>query len=138
MVRCSACGYISTQPWRASRRASTWWLPDELVRGMLEQPVSRVFLVPGPDLWTQTRGRPRVAFARQVAMYLAHVACGLSLTDVGQVFCRDRTTVAHACGLIEDRRDDPAFDRSLELLEGVVQMLLVSSAFVPDQPRASA
>lgn len=84
---------------------------------MLEQAVSRVFMVASSDLWSQTRGRPRVAFARQVAMYLAHVAWGLSLTEVGLVFARDRTTVAHACGLVEDCRDDPMLDRSLELLE---------------------
>ena len=39
-------------------------------------------------------------------MYLAHVTCGLSLTEVGEVFARDRTTVAHACGRVEDLRDD--------------------------------
>lgn len=83
----------------------------------------RVFLVASADLWSQTRGRPRAAFARQVAMYLAHVGCGLSLTEVGQVFARDRTTVAHACAIVEDLRDDPLLDRSLELLEGVVRSL---------------
>jgi chromosomal replication initiation ATPase DnaA len=93
------------------------------VRQTLEQAVSRVFLVASADLWSVTRGRPDVAFARQVAMYLAHVACGLTLTEVGHVFLRDRTTVAHACGLVEDLRDDPAFDRLLELLEGVVRSL---------------
>ena len=59
-------------------------------------------------------------------MYLAHVAFGLTLTEVGQVFARDRTTVAHACSLIEDLRDDLAFDRSLELLEGVLRFLTPS------------
>ena len=54
-------------------------------------------------------------------MYLAHVTCGLSLTEVGQVFARDRTTVAHACSRVEDQRDDPAFDRALELLEGILR-----------------
>ncbi|MGE0024726.1 MAG: hypothetical protein AB7S70_13975, partial [Hyphomicrobium sp.] len=53
-----------------------------------------------------------------------HVSCGLSLTDVGQVFSRDRTTVAHACAVIEDRRDDPAFDRALELMEWIVPTLI--------------
>ena len=78
---------------------------------MLEQAVLRVFMVASADLWSGTRGRPSVAFARQVGMYLAHVTCGLSLTEVGEVFARDRTTVAHACGRVEDQRDDPAFDR---------------------------
>jgi hypothetical protein len=30
---------------------------------------------------------------------------------------RDRTTVAHACGLVEDQRDDPNFDFRLDHLE---------------------
>ena len=88
---------------------------------MLEQAVARVFMVASADLWSETRGCPRVAFARQVAMYLAHVAWGLTLTEVGHVFSRDRTTVAHACGVVEDSRDDPVLDRSLELLEGVLR-----------------
>ena len=103
---------------------------------MLEQAVSRVFMVASADLWSGTRGRPRVAFARQVAMYLAHVAWGLTLTEVGQVFARDRTTVAHACGLVEDSRDDPVLDRSLELLEGVLRSF--SPACVPSSPPSSA
>ena len=45
-----------------------------------------------------------MALARQVAMYVAHVTCGLSLTDVGLIFARDRTTVApQALALLNDR-----------------------------------
>ncbi len=56
-------------------------------------------------------------------MYLAHVVFSLSLTEVGHLFARDRTTVAHACMIVEDRRDDRCFDRSLELLESAVRLL---------------
>jgi chromosomal replication initiation ATPase DnaA len=98
---------------------------------MLEQAVSQVFMVGSDDLWSGTRGCPRVALARQVAMYLAHVACGLTLTEVGRVFARDRTTVAHACCLVEDLRDDTAFDRSLELLEAVLRSLVPAAAPLP-------
>ncbi len=98
-------------------------LPDQCMRPILEQAISKVFMVAGSDLWSGTRGKPRVALARQVAMYLAHVACGLTMTEVGQIFARDRTTVRHACGLVEDMRDEPSFDRSLDLLEGVMRLL---------------
>ena len=98
---------------------------------MLDQAVLRVFMVASADVWSITRGRPNAALARQVAMYLAHVACGLSLTEVGHVFNRDRTTVAHACGRVEDLRDDLAFDRSLELLEGVMRALLPTTPPAP-------
>jgi chromosomal replication initiation ATPase DnaA len=64
-----------------------------------------------------TRGAPRVAFARQVAMYLAHVGFALSFAAVGRMFGRDRTTVSHACRVIEDGRDDAWLDRRLAVLE---------------------
>jgi chromosomal replication initiation ATPase DnaA len=83
-----------------------------------------VFEVGVEDLRGRTRGPARTAFARQVAMYLAHVGCGVSLTEVGVLFERDRTTVAHACGLVEDRRDDPDFDYRLDHLERAVSSLI--------------
>ncbi|WID95689.1 helix-turn-helix domain-containing protein [Bosea vestrisii] len=63
------------------------------------------------------RGARRIAFARQLAMYLTHVGFGLTLTEVGSCFERDRTTVRHACALIEDRRDEPTFDFAVSALE---------------------
>ncbi len=62
-------------------------------------------------------------------MYLAHVALGITMRDVGGLFARDRTTVAHACGVIEDKRDEPAFDRALELLEWTIIALLLPRRF---------
>ena len=90
---------------------------------MIEHVVTCVFGVPTNDLQKANRGRANVALARQAAMYLAHVGCSLTLTEVGYLFERDRTTVAHACALIEDRRDNPDFDRALELLERAVKAL---------------
>jgi hypothetical protein len=89
----------------------------------LEFAIAVAFEIETIDLRKPTRGRADTAFARQVAMYLAHVAYGLSLSDVGRVFQRDRTTVAYACGVVEDRRDDAAIDRTLDLLETVVARL---------------
>ena len=57
-------------------------------------------------------------------MYLAHVGCGLALTEVGRAFGRDRTTVAHACGVVEDRRDEAEFDCMLTHLEDAVASLI--------------
>lgn len=90
----------------------------------VEDAVAHAFGIAAMDLRSATRGRARAAFARQAAMYLAHVACSLTYTDVGRIFARDRTTVAHGCGLVEDRRDDPHFDRAMELLERVVVTLM--------------
>lgn len=84
---------------------------------MIEQTVAQAFGIKTFELRAPTRRRAPVALARQVAMYLAHVTCGLTLTEVGRLFGRDRTTAAHACRLVEDRRDDPNFDKSLDCLE---------------------
>ncbi|WP_332684323.1 helix-turn-helix domain-containing protein [Bosea sp. (in: a-proteobacteria)] len=70
------------------------------------------------------RGVGRAAFGRQVAMYLAHVGFGLSLTQVGLAFGRDRTTVRHACALVEDRRDQPGFELALAALEAGLALRL--------------
>ncbi len=83
-----------------------------------------VFRVPRVDLSSPTRGRKRVALARQVAMYLAHVTYGLNYKDTGNLFGRDRTTAAHACEVIEDRREDPVFERVMQLLESITRALL--------------
>lgn len=88
-----------------------------LARRVVEQAVAMAFQVPLRELRARTRRRAPIAFARQVAMYLSHVAYGLTLTEVGILFMRDRTTVAHACGIVEDRRDDPMFDIFLDHLE---------------------
>ena len=89
---------------------------------LIEQAVACAFDIPRRELRAPTRRCASVAFARQVAMYLAHVVCGYSLTQVGLLFQRDRTTAAYACRKIEDGRDDPAFDFCLECLESAVRV----------------
>ena len=95
------------------------------MRLAIELGVSRVFGVDNQSLERVSRGAAKVALARQVAMYLAHVGCGLSMTAAGRLFNRDRTTVAHACLIVEDRRDDPLFDRALDLLEWAVPVMVL-------------
>jgi chromosomal replication initiation ATPase DnaA len=87
--------------------------------------------IPIAGLRAANRGRKPIALARQTAMYLAHVTFGLSLTRVGICFGRDRTTVRHACALIEDRRDDPGLEFGLTALEAA---LLAAMAKLVEQP----
>ena len=98
-------------------------LPAISTRRVVEQAVAVVFQVPLDELRARTRRKARVALARQVAMYLTHVACGITLTEVGILFGRDRTTVAYACRIVEDRRDNRMFDTSLDHLETAIYRL---------------
>ena len=89
------------------------------LRWLLEEAAAVAFGVAAADLRAKSRRNAVVAFARQSAMYVAHVILGLNYTDVGRLFHRDRTTAAHACRRVEDCRDDPLIDRRLELLAQV-------------------
>jgi len=68
-----------------------------------------------------SRGTAEIALARQLAMYLAHTLLGRTMEDVGRLLGRDRTTVAHACAVIEDRREKRDFDRAVERIENAVR-----------------
>jgi len=85
------------------------------IHKLVEHCVVSVLRIPALALRSRGRAAP-ISLARQMAMYLAHVAFRLSFTQVGQLFGRDRTTVAHACGVIEDLRDDQIIDRALTVL----------------------
>ncbi|CAN7225096.1 MULTISPECIES: helix-turn-helix domain-containing protein [Ensifer] len=67
---------------------------------------------------------------RQIAMYVCHVVLQISQGDIANAFERDRTTVRHACSVIEDRRDAADFDAFIETIER-----LVSSAFTAQAER---
>jgi chromosomal replication initiation ATPase DnaA len=101
---------------RGARRLRTAQLAQGKIQIVVALVCSAYDLTPA-QIFRPSRGKARVAFARQVAMYVAHVWLGLSLSEVGRRFARDRTTVAHACGLVEDRRDDPVLDATLTVLE---------------------
>ena len=79
--------------------------------------VAAAFMVPIAELHATTRRTATIALARQSAMYLAHVACGLNFTDAGRAFGRARTTAARACRAIEDRREEACLDTALADLE---------------------
>ena len=68
------------------------------------------------NLLSGGRGSSAEARGRQIAMYLMRASLGMSLGRVAQAFGRDRSTVSHACQIIEDLRDDPDFDVWVEQL----------------------
>jgi hypothetical protein len=65
------------------------------------------------------RRRPR-CHMRQIAMYLSHVVLSVPYQTIATAFGRDRTTVMHACSVVEDRRDDAGYDRFVEQCERCV------------------
>jgi chromosomal replication initiation ATPase DnaA len=91
----------------------------------------------GADMMCATRGAAHAAFVRQVAMYLAHVAFEMSLSRIAYAFERDRSTVAHACRVIEDKRDESEFDARIGALEEALR-LAPAPLTAPQRPVPSA
>lgn len=92
-------------------------VPNGAVHRRVSACVTRDFGVGPGELNAPSRGSPSTALARQVAMYLCHVGFAMSFEAIGRLFGRDRTTVAHACRVVEDRRDDIWFDCRIAALE---------------------
>lgn len=90
----------------------------ELCEAMIDI-TAALFNVSSKDIRKPGRSNLGVSRVRQVAMYVAHVVLRLNMADIAKAFGRDRTTVVHACHLIEDLRDDDDFDRIITMTEGV-------------------
>lgn len=92
---------------------------------------SAFFSVCGKELRQTGRSRTEIARVRQIAMYVTHVTLRLTMTDVGRGFGRDRTTVMHACHLIEDMRDDEEFDRIVQRFEKIARAAFADDGVCP-------
>jgi len=102
--------------------------PSEIWRkaALVREISAHLFQVSVEELASPTRRRASAALARQVAMYVCHVTLGLSYSDVGELFGRDRTTASHACKVIEERRDEREFDELVRRIEDAIQVLGVT------------
>ncbi len=83
--------------------------------------VASAFGICAEALCDSGRGTAEVVFARQVAMYLSYTRLGLTLALAGAAFGRDRTTAAHACRAVEERREDPTVDAMIDWLGRAIE-----------------
>jgi chromosomal replication initiation ATPase DnaA len=88
---------------------------------MAQAVVGHIYGVEVNEMRGATRGNPRAALARQIAMYLSHIVFRMSVTQIGEAFGRNRSTACYAVHHIEDMRDDPDVDRILRQLERLLR-----------------
>lgn len=123
----SALSKRSTQPVLKRESVSPEFRPtskrrDEAALEMCECLIdiaAALFSVSSKELRRPGRTSVPVSRVRQISMYVAHVVLRLTMGEVGAGFGRDRTTVLHACQVIENLRDDPEFDRVVLMTEQV-------------------
>lgn len=95
---------------------------DEIAMEMCECLIdiaAAFFSVSSKELRQPGRSSMAASRVRQIAMYVCHVVLQLTQTEVGRGFGRDRTTVAHACQVVEDMRDDMEFERVMLKFEQI-------------------
>lgn len=80
-----------------------------------------VWRAPRAALAGRNRSR-RHARARRLALHLAHVGLGVSLTRASAALSRDRASARRACARVEDSRDCPRWDRALDGLERALRL----------------
>lgn len=59
----------------------------------------------------------QICYVRQIAMYLLHTIFELNMTRTAELVSRDRSTVSHACRVVEEGRDDPVLNAKISRLE---------------------
>ena len=102
---------------------SELWGEDERIISIehIQRKASEFFAVKLSDMRTENRVKP-VAFARQIAMYLARQLTHASLAEVGRAFGgKDHTTVLHAVEKIRVLiQEDPTFRKTIDSFTRVV------------------
>lgn len=81
--------------------------------------ISALSGVDSKELRAVGKGGRDIARLRQITFYVAHVILEVSMRDIAMAFGCDRTTVRHACHLVEDLRDDHEFDQVVTVAERV-------------------
>lgn len=109
LVQSVASGILGTFKAETSPQQKQIWL--------VQATVSHAKGVSLQALCAPTRRSPRVAWARQMAMYLCHVVFSISISDVARAFGRDPSTVVHALQRVEEMRDNVEQDKELDMLE---------------------
>lgn len=92
-------------------------LPTSYVCTLARGCVAEVFGIAPLTLKNPSRGGREAAFARQVAIHLAHIVAGRRHDEVAREFDRNRSTASHHFEVLENLRDEPQFDHFLTLLE---------------------
>lgn len=98
----------------------------------IQQAVASVLGVARSDLLSRQR-TPRVARARQLAMFLARELTPLSLAQIAREFDRDHSTVLHALRAVE-QRNEPGSEVAGNIQEVRAVLGQAGPAETPDEP----
>ncbi|MEW7007785.1 hypothetical protein AB2J24_08250 [Lentilitoribacter sp. EG35] len=64
----------------------------------------------------------RKTHVRQVVIYVLNVNFGIPMRQLAKMFNLNRSTIAYTCQTIEDRRDNPNYDRFVSAVERIAML----------------
>jgi hypothetical protein len=109
----------SPAPHLASHLASPAGMSPVQACGIVRHLVDELLMLIGDRVQMRRDRRRALCHIRQIAMYVCHVSLGMPQSEIGEAFGRDRTTVGHACGVVEERRENAAFDDFVSTVERI-------------------
>lgn len=124
-THCGAGGAINSI--RQQAAPNTAWvkpitpstLPVSKTCRMVRYLVAEVLMLARHTLPAVRVRRSLTRHSRQIAIYICHVSLSIPQSEVAEAFGKDRSTVRHSCHVVEDWRDDPAYDAFIESLERI-------------------
>jgi Bacterial dnaA protein helix-turn-helix len=122
-----SCAFQPGHPRSARGFGAPAYLPVKETCRLVRQVVGEIISLTGDRTQTRRDRRRMLCHVRQIAMYVCHVSLSIPLTEIGHAFGRDRTTVGHACHVVEDRRDDQGFDDFITGIERIVSVIFARS-----------
>jgi chromosomal replication initiation ATPase DnaA len=97
---------------------------EPLRAGMTQIVVAHAYNIRLDEMRAPSRLSSKVALARQIAMYLAHIVFSMTLSEVARGFGRDRSTASYAVQRVEALREDPELNRTLGWLEATLRIVV--------------
>ncbi len=116
-ARCAAPGSAVVR----SSAASAGLSERRIVCMVVRQLTAELLGVVGDRAEVRRARRRASCHVRQISMYVCHVALSMPYGEIAEAFGVDRTTVSHACHVVEDRRDDAGFDTFVSTVERLAE-----------------
>lgn len=107
--------------WGEKVENSTQLEPANWTVGLAQAVAAHSFGVPMEAMTADHAGTRQARRARQVAMYLSRMVLKLGPTEISRAFRRTHPAVINACKRVEEAREDPSFDRTVEWLETLLR-----------------
>ncbi|WP_377295729.1 helix-turn-helix domain-containing protein [Rhizobium sp. SGZ-381] len=98
-------------------------MPPQRACGVVRHLVGEVLMLMGDRPQMRRDRRRALIHIRQISMYVCHVSLGIPQSEIGEAFGRDRTTVGHACAVVEERRENAAFDDFVATIERIANAM---------------